>query len=92
MTVQDSRQAPLFDVRSFRTDPYEFGSFFWMLEHFGHLIIFRDDFPQADPALGGKPQWCPVLKSKLVLIHRRATPIIRLSTPTTSTRVFRYRS
>lgn len=71
MTVQDSRQAPLFDVRSFRTDPYEVGSFFWMLEHFGHLIIFRDDFPQADPALGGKPQWCPVLKSKLVLIQKK---------------------
>lgn len=71
MTVQDSRQRPLFDVRSFRTDPYEIGSFFWMLEVFGELIIFRDDFPETDSTLGGKPAWCPVLKSKLVLIQKK---------------------
>ena len=84
MSVQDSRQQPLFDVRSFLGEPYEVGSLWWMIEHFSELIIHRQDFPGADPALGGKKPWCPVLKSKLVLIQqmegwsdRRAVEAVR---------------
>jgi hypothetical protein len=71
MTVQDSRQTPLFDVRSFRPKPFEVGSFYWMVESFSELLIFREDFPEADHTLGGKQAWCPVLKSKMVLIQRK---------------------
>jgi hypothetical protein len=71
MTTVDSRQQPLFDVRSFLGEPYDVGSFYWVVEHVGDLFILRDDFPEADYTLGGKEGWCPVLKSKLVLIQRK---------------------
>jgi hypothetical protein len=67
----DSRQGPLFDVRRFVPEPYPAGSFYDTLERYGELIIQRDDFPRgADPSLGGNEAWCPVLKTKLVLIQR----------------------
>jgi hypothetical protein len=66
----DGRQQPLFDVRRFEPDPYPVGSFYDTLERYGELIIRREDFPVADPEAGGEEPWCPVLKSKLVLIQR----------------------
>ena len=72
MTVSDSRQQPLFDVESFLDDSaYEVGSFYWMIQHVSELIMLREDFPPADERLGGERPWCPVLKSKLVLIQRK---------------------
>jgi hypothetical protein len=71
MRTVDSRQQPLFDVRSFLGEPYPVGSFYWAMEHIADLIILREDFPEVDPTLGGKEGWCPVLKSKMVLIQRK---------------------
>lgn len=71
MKTVDSRQQPLFDVRSFLGEPYPVGSFYWVMEHIADLIILREDFPDVDPTLGGKEGWCPVLKSKMVLIQRK---------------------
>lgn len=71
MSVEtDSRQSPLFDVRRFIPEPYPPGSFYDVLERYGELIIRRQDFPPADPSQGGSDPWCPVAKSKLVLIQR----------------------
>jgi hypothetical protein len=69
--INDSRQKPLYDVRSFIPNPYSRGSFYDVLERFGALIIHRGDFPEWDGSRGGEEPWCPVLLSKLVLIQQK---------------------
>jgi len=69
--IDDSRQLHVFSVRQFVPNPYPLGSFYDTLERYGELIIYRDDFPEADPSLGGSKAWCPVLMSKLVLIQQK---------------------
>lgn len=69
--VTDCRQRPLFDVRSFRSQPYEDFSFHWILERYAMLLIRRSDFPASNELLGGAPSWCPVLLSKLVIIQAK---------------------
>ncbi len=67
----DTRQRPLFDVRTFVPQPYDPYSFYGVLETYGELLILREDFPRPDDASGGADRWCPVLMAKLVLIQRK---------------------
>lgn len=67
----DSRQLHVFSVRQFIPNPYPVGSFYDTLERYAELVIYRSDFPEADPSLGGSEAWCPVLMSKLVLIQKK---------------------
>ena len=69
MARQNSRQQSLFNVRQFVPQPFEPGSLYDVLEQFGDLIIYRSDFEEADPSLGGNEGWCPVLLSKLELLR-----------------------
>ena len=71
MTVCDSRQGGVFDVREFCGQPYEEGSIYQILDLCGELIIRREDFPETSHGLGGGESWCPVLETKLVLLQNR---------------------
>jgi hypothetical protein len=69
--VSDTRQQVLFDVRTFVPQPYKPYSFYWVLEHYGDVLMVREDFPTTARAAGGADDWCPVLMSKLLLIQRK---------------------
>lgn len=69
--ASDSRQQPLFNVRTFVPRPYKADSFYGVLEAYGELIILREDFPRTDASHGGADDWCPVMMAKLVLIQRK---------------------
>lgn len=69
--ITDSHQGQIFDVRQFRHDPYPRGSIYDVLERYGSLIIKREDFPEDNHDLGGGEGWCPILKTKLVLLQAR---------------------
>jgi hypothetical protein len=71
MARRSSKQRSLFPVQSFVDRPYEKGSIFDILERFGDAVFSRKDFPEADPEVGGRPGYCPVLLSKLVVLQAK---------------------
>jgi hypothetical protein len=71
MARRSSKQRSLFPVQSFVDRPYEKGSIFDILERFGDAVFSRKDFPEADPEVGGRPGYCPVLLSKLAVLQAK---------------------
>jgi hypothetical protein len=71
MARRSSKQHSLFPAQSFVDRPYEKGSIFDILERFGDAVFSRKDFPEADPEVGGRPGYCPVLLSKLAVLQAK---------------------
>ena len=61
----------MFPVQLFQPQPFAVGSIYQVLHEYADYLIRADDFPSADPALGGNPDgWCVVLLTKLVLLQK----------------------
>ena len=70
MPRRSSRQKPLFPVQLFQPQPFVVGSLHHALHEYADFLIREDDFPSADPSLGGNEGWCVVLLTKLVLLQK----------------------
>lgn len=71
MARRSSKQRSLLAVESFVPRPYAKGSLFDVVARFGDVVFNRRDFPAANPELGGRVGWCPVLLSKLSVLQAK---------------------